>query len=186
MTFLIQLPELTLLTDPVYSKRPGRWALLAPSATCPRVPFEQLPPVDLVLVRPQPLRSSRHPDIASPGAALRAGCCSTGLGNAAFLLEQGIARVIEHDWWQQILLRGVGGCPLHPHSIGPTVAGVGRNRTLWGGMWLQSAEHQIYFSGDSGYSPLFAWPRAPLRHSGHRSAADRLLRAAMVHVRTAP
>src|SRR5579872_5750025 len=51
MTFLIQLPELTLLTDPVYSERPGPVSFAGPRrAHAPGVAFEQLPPVDLVLV----------------------------------------------------------------------------------------------------------------------------------------
>lgn len=159
MTFLIQLPELTLLTDPVYSERPSPVSFIGPQrAHAPGVPFEQLPPVDLVLVSHN---HYDHLDIPTLRRLARryAPVFMTGLGNGAFLREQGIARVVELDWWQQTLLRGVR-VSFTPAQHWSDRGWSSRNRTLWGGMWLQSAAHQIYFSGDSGYSPLFAQLRA--------------------------
>jgi L-ascorbate metabolism protein UlaG (beta-lactamase superfamily) len=159
MTFLLQLPELTLLTDPVYSQRPSPVSFIGPQrAHAPGVPFEQLPPVDLVLVSHN---HYDHLDIPTLRRLARrfAPVFVTGLGNGAFLREQGIARVIELDWWQQALLRGLR-VSFTPAQHWSDRGWSNRNRTLWGGMWLQTGTHQIYFSGDSGYSPLFAQLRA--------------------------
>lgn len=159
MTFLIQLPELTLLTDPVYSKRPGPVSFIGPQRVHnPGVPFEQLPPVDLVLVSHN---HYDHLDIPTLRRLARrfAPVFVTGLGNAAFLREHGIARVVELDWWQQTLLQGVR-ISFTPAQHWSDRGWSNRNRTLWGGMWLQTAAHKIYFSGDSGYSALFAQLRA--------------------------
>ena len=159
MTFLVQLPELTLLTDPVYSQRPSPVTFIGPQrAHAPGIPFEQLPPVDLVLVSHN---HYDHLDIPTLRRLARryAPVFVPGLGNAAFLREQGIARVIELDWWQQTLLNGVR-ITFTPAQHWSDRGWSNRNRTLWGGMWLQSAAHQIYFCGDSGYSAQFTQLRA--------------------------
>jgi L-ascorbate metabolism protein UlaG (beta-lactamase superfamily) len=32
----------------------------------------------------------------------------------------------------------------------------GKNHTLWGGLWLATAQRSVFFAGDTGYSPWFA------------------------------
>lgn len=159
MTFLMQLPELTLMTDPVYSERPSPVSFAGPRRThAPGVPFEQLPPVDLVLVSHN---HYDHLDIPTLRRLARryAPVFVTGLGNAAFLREQGIAQVVELDWWQEALVKGMR-ISFTPAQHWSDRGWSSRNRTLWGGMWLQSAEQQIYFCGDSAYSAQFAQLRA--------------------------
>ncbi len=74
MTFLIQLPELTLLTDPVYSERPGPVGFVGPQrAHAPGVLSEQLPPVHLVLLSHNHYDHLDIPTLRRLGAALRAG-----------------------------------------------------------------------------------------------------------------
>jgi L-ascorbate metabolism protein UlaG (beta-lactamase superfamily) len=155
VTFLIQLPELSLLTDPVFSERasPVQWA--GPRRVhAPGLAFEQLPPIDLVFV------SHNHYDhMDLPAlkllAARHAPLFLTGLGNGAFLRQQGITPVVELDWWEETSLRGVqlAFTPAqHWSSRGPG----GRNHTLWGGLWLTTPRRSLYFAGDTGYSPWFA------------------------------
>jgi L-ascorbate metabolism protein UlaG (beta-lactamase superfamily) len=155
VTFLIQLGGLNVLTDPVFSERasPLQWA--GPRRVhAPGLAFDRLPPIDLVFVSHN---HYDHMDVATLRrlAAAHAPLFLTGLGNGAFLRELGITPVVELDWWEQTSLRGVQ-LRFTPAQHWSTRGRGGRNRTLWGGLWLASAEHQLYFAGDSGYSPWFA------------------------------
>jgi L-ascorbate metabolism protein UlaG (beta-lactamase superfamily) len=160
-TLLIQLPQLTAITDPVFSERPSPVAFAGPRrAHAPGVPFEQLPRIDLVFVSHNHYDHLDLPTLRR--LALRhAPVFVTGLGNGTFLREQGIARVVELDWWQQTLLRGARIC-FTPAQHWSDRGWHSRNRTLWGGMWLSASDCELFFAGDSGYSPLFARMRAQL------------------------
>ena len=153
-TFLIRLAGLNVLTDPVYCNRasPVQWA--GPCRVhAPGLRFEQLPSIDLVFVSHN---HYDHMDLVTLKrlASVHAPLFLTGLGNSAFLRQQGIAPVVELDWWEQTSLRGVQltFTPAQHWSS----RGLGRkNHTLWGGLWLASAQHRIYFACDTGYSPWF-------------------------------
>jgi L-ascorbate metabolism protein UlaG (beta-lactamase superfamily) len=154
-TFLIQLPRLTLLTDPVFSERcsPVRWA--GPRrARPPGLALVDLPWVDLVLV------SHNHYDhldvdslrrIAGRGTPIAV----TSAGNAKLLRRTGFADVSELDWWES---RTVGGWRItaiparHFSRRGPSDG----NRTLWAGFMLQSPDGNVLFAGDSGDGPHWA------------------------------
>jgi L-ascorbate metabolism protein UlaG (beta-lactamase superfamily) len=155
VTFLIQVPGLTVLTDPVFSERasPVQWA--GPRRVhAPGVALDRLPGIDLVFV------SHNHYDhmdlpalktIADQHSPLFV----TGLGNAAYLGQQGITPVVELDWWEETSLRGarlIFTPAQHWSTRGPG----GKNHTLWGGLWLATAQHSVFFAGDTGYSPWFA------------------------------
>jgi hypothetical protein len=90
VTFLIQLPGLNILTDPVYCERasPVQWA--GPRRVhAPGLAWQQLPALDLVFV------SHNHYDHMDLSTLRRlrqahAPLFLTGLGNASFLRQQGI------------------------------------------------------------------------------------------------
>ncbi len=160
-TLLIQLPQLTVITDPVFSDRPSPVSFAGPRRVhAPGVAFEQLPRIDLVFVSHN---HYDHLDLPSlRRLALRhAPLFVTGLGNGAFLRQQGIARVVELDWWQQTLLHGAR-VVFTPAQHWSDRGWRSRNRTLWGGMWLSVDDCQLFFAGDSGYSPVSRSMRAQL------------------------
>jgi L-ascorbate metabolism protein UlaG (beta-lactamase superfamily) len=155
ITFLLQFPGLSVLTDPVYSRRcsPVQWS--GPQRVhAPGVPFERLPPIDLVLV------SHNHYDHLDLETLRRLQHAHrptfvTGLGNGPFLREHGLDRVHEYDWWQTHEAAG-WRCTFLPaqHWSGRGLRG--RNRTLWGGFMLEAAGCKVYFAGDTGYWQHFA------------------------------
>ena len=150
ITFLLQFPGLNVLTDPVYSERvsPVQWA--GPRRVrAPGIAFDALPHIDLVLV------SHNHYDHLDLATLQRLEqqhqpVFLTGLGNAAFLQENGLRQVHEFDWWQGASHRRLH-CTFVPaqHWSGRNLGG--RNRTLWGGFVLQTAGWNVYFAGDTGY-----------------------------------
>jgi L-ascorbate metabolism protein UlaG (beta-lactamase superfamily) len=165
MTCLVQLAGFTLITDPVYSMRasPVQWA--GPKRVhAPGLPFERLPRIDVVFVSHN---HYDHLDLPTLQRLARAQTplFVTGLGNGSFLREQGIANVLELDWWgQAILSHAVLMFTPAQHWSNRGLGG--RNRTLWGGLWVNAGQRTVYFSGDTGYTPLFAELRR------HRGAPD--------------
>jgi L-ascorbate metabolism protein UlaG (beta-lactamase superfamily) len=160
VTFLIQVGELNILTDPVFSQRASPLSWLGPERVRPPgLPFDQLPDIDLVLVSHNHYDHMDVPTLRRLDRA-HAPLFVTGLGNRGFLVGEGLRRVIELDWWQQSdyrRARVVFTPAQHWSSRGPGR----RNHTLWGGFLIQAAGRQIYFAADTGYASHFydLWQR---------------------------
>nr|WP_321984754.1 MBL fold metallo-hydrolase [uncultured Lichenicoccus sp.] len=150
--FLIRLPGLTMLTDPMFSHRasPVGWAGPA-RVRAPGRRLDELPPIDLVL---QSHNHYDHLDLPSLRALYRrwAPRVITPLGNAALIHKAGRFRVEELDWWQTwesdhpVPVR-VTAVPAR-HFSARTLRDTGR--ALWSGFMLDCAGVRILFAGDTG------------------------------------
>ncbi|MBI2601849.1 MAG: MBL fold metallo-hydrolase [Deltaproteobacteria bacterium] len=151
---LIQTPELNILTDPIWSERCSPFTWIGPKRVVnPGLRFEDLPPIDVVLISHNHYDSMDIPTLERLQDRFNP-IFFTGLGNKDFLNYMGIQNVQELDWWDVVELKG---SVLH---FVPAVHFSGRgffdrNHTLWGGFVVDSKAGRIYFSGDSGYSDLF-------------------------------
>ena len=154
-TFLLQLPGLTVLTDPVFSDRcsPVTWA--GPRrARPPGLSLQSLPPIDLVLVSHNhydhlDLRSLRR--VAGRGDPE----VITTLGNERLMRDAGFALVHALDWWDSRVCGPVHvtATPArHFSRRGPR----DMNRSLWAGFSLASDAGDVLFAGDSGAGPHWA------------------------------
>lgn len=154
-TVLVQLDGLNVLTDPIWSERasPVSWA--GPKRQRPPgLRFEDLPPIDLVLV------SHNHYDHLDLPTLKRLAevhhpALVTGLGNDRLLEQEGLADVHALDWWEDREIRGlkVSGVPAKHFSARGTCD---RNKTLWLGFVLHGLGGPVYFAGDTGYGTHFA------------------------------
>jgi L-ascorbate metabolism protein UlaG (beta-lactamase superfamily) len=155
-TFLIQTPAGNLLTDPIWSERCSPVGFAGPRRVrAPGVDFEHLPRIDVVLVSHnhydhldvptlRRLRATHDPTVV------------TLLGNAAALRRLGFQRVHELDWWEA---QGMGGRWKVTATPAQHFSARGfhdRNRSLWGGFWIEVSGRKLYFAGDSGYCRWFA------------------------------
>ncbi len=149
-TYLITLPGLTILTDPVFSERVSPVKFAGPKRVRrPGIEFENLPPIQVVLI------SHCHYDHLDEESILRLEdkfhpLFLVPLGEEKRLKGWGVQNVKELDWWQD-------------HKVQETVITLTRvqhwsNRhlwdkreTLWGGYFIKSPQASIYFGGDSGY-----------------------------------
>ena len=151
-TFLIQAEGVNILTDPIWSNSCGPNSFLKVSRVVPPgVPFEELPPIHVVLI------SHNHYDHLDAPTVKRLGNGPTHfvpLGIAGWFEKRKIKNTIELDWWQNSSLRG-----LRFHSV-PIQHFSGRspfdrNETLWSGWMVETKSAKIFFAGDTGYSPVY-------------------------------
>ena len=128
------------------------WANSA--ASSPPVPLRNLPPLDAVLISHDHYDHLDYPTIRA--LAKRPQPFITSLGVGAHLESWGIApeRITELDWWESTTLTGAAGTELRVHAA-PSQHFSGRsltdrNATLWSSLVIESPQHRVFFSGDTG------------------------------------
>jgi L-ascorbate metabolism protein UlaG (beta-lactamase superfamily) len=162
-TFLIQLPGLTLLTDPVWSERVSPFSFTGPKRIRPPgLAWDALPKIDAVLISHSHFDHLDVPTLRELHARFRPKFVA-GLGIRGLLAQRGIGDVEELDWWQRSSAGSLGAkIVFTPAQHWSARSFTERNTTLWGGFWIENARRKIYFAGDSGYCPDFADVRAKL------------------------
>ncbi|GAB3775444.1 MBL fold metallo-hydrolase [Ramlibacter monticola] len=162
-TVLVQSGGLNILTDPVFSERASPVTFFGPKrAQPPGIALADLPPIDVVVV------SHNHYDHLDRLSAVQLNERSGGrtlflvpLGLKDFLARQGIANVVELDWWDAYRHEGVE-FRLVPVQHWSARGLHDRYDTLWGGWAVFAPDLRWYFSGDAGYSGHFAETRERL------------------------
>jgi L-ascorbate metabolism protein UlaG (beta-lactamase superfamily) len=150
-TLLIQMDGLNVLTDPIWSERTSPLPFLGPKRhRPPGIRFDDLPPIDVVLVSHnhydhldiptlRRLQQRDRPRIVTP------------LGNGALMRRHGVEGATELDWWGSD-----AGVTLVPARHFAARGLTDRNRNLWGGFVVRGAGGNAYFAGDSGWGAHFA------------------------------
>jgi L-ascorbate metabolism protein UlaG (beta-lactamase superfamily) len=155
-TVLVQQDGLNVLTDPIWSERASPFSWIGPRRHHPPgLRFEDLPPIDVVLI------SHNHYDHLNVATLLRLEAAHhprffVGLGNGALLARAGIAKVSELDWWQSAELAPGIKLTAVPSQHFSNRGVFDRDRTLWLGYVVESAAGRSYFAGDTGAGPHFA------------------------------
>jgi L-ascorbate metabolism protein UlaG (beta-lactamase superfamily) len=153
-TFLLQLPGLTVMTDPVYSERVSPVRFAGPKRVrLPGIPLDDIPPVDVIVISHNHydhmdietlklLDGKFHPLIVVP------------LGNQDFLKAEGLQNVTELDWWQNVKIRE-HTITLTPAEHWSSRTPWDKNEALWGGFMIHSTGTKVFFAGDTGYGEHF-------------------------------
>jgi L-ascorbate metabolism protein UlaG (beta-lactamase superfamily) len=150
-TTLIQMDGVNILTDPVWSARVSPVSFVGPRRhRAPGIRFEDLPPIDVVLVSHN---HYDHLDVATLRAIGRP--VITPLGNAALMRRNGIRGAIDLDWWETIRTNGIE-ITVVPARHFSARALSDRNRNLWGGFVISGPSGHVYFAGDTGWGDHFA------------------------------
>jgi L-ascorbate metabolism protein UlaG (beta-lactamase superfamily) len=151
-SFLLQVNGLNILLDPVYSERASPFSFAGPKRLVPPgVRFEDLPPIDAVVISHNHFDHLDKPTIKRLGNKPR---YFVPLGVRTWFSRLGIDRVSELDWWQRSFIGETVLCcvpALHWSGRGP----FRRNHELWAGWVIETKQGRIYFAGDSGYSPYY-------------------------------
>jgi L-ascorbate metabolism protein UlaG (beta-lactamase superfamily) len=153
-TVLLQLGELNIITDPIWSNYASPVQFAGPRRHRePGLRFEDLPPIDIVLL------SHNHYDHLDTPTLLRlqrrdAPTVYCPLGVARRVRRLGFHSIVELDWWQQQEFRDARiHCVPAQHFSARGL--LDRNRTLWCGWHLETPEGGIFFAGDTGMGPHF-------------------------------
>ena len=152
---LVEIDGVRVLIDPMWSERasPVRWP--GPRRWyAPPIAREALPMIDVAVISHDHYDHLDHATIVA--LAKRGTTFVVPLGVGSHLALWGIAdaRIIELDWWQRTRIRNleIVSTPAR-HASGRTLTD--RDATLWGGYALIGAQHRVYYSGDTGMTPLF-------------------------------
>lgn len=154
-TLLIQMDGVNILTDPIWSERCSPVSFVGPRRhRPPGIRFEDLPPIDVVLVSHN---HYDHLDVATLRAlqARHRPVILTPLGNAALMRRHGVKGAIELDWWQSVRVSDRAEVTLVPaqHFCARGISD--RNANLWGGFVIRGASGSVYFAGDTGWGRHF-------------------------------
>jgi L-ascorbate metabolism protein UlaG (beta-lactamase superfamily) len=155
-TTLLELDGRRVLTDPVLGERIGPVSFAGPRRLhAAPVTVEQLPPLDAVL-----LSHDHYDHLCKPTMielARRGVPIVTSLGVGAHLQAFGVApeHIVELDWWESHTIGDLGFTAAPSQHFSGRLKG-GRNATLWSSWRIESANHKIFFSGDTGLTPEFS------------------------------
>ena len=161
---LIQIAGLNVLTDPVWSERVSPVSFLGPKrVTAPGIRFEDLPPIDLVLLSHS---HYDHCDLATLSRlSKRFGPRIVAPLGLDVLLRRRIhdVDVVTGDWGDEIALPapatassgtdrgGEARIAIVPAQHWSRRSWSDTRMTLWCGFVLKAGGRSVYFAGDSGY-----------------------------------
>ena len=153
-TLLIQMDGINILTDPTWASRSVP-VLGAKRRRPPGLPFEDLPPIDVVLVSHNHQDHMDLPTLRRLSQTFRPPIYA-GLRSSAFLDRKGIPGSHDLDWWQSATIAPgvtVTAVPARHHS-GRSAFDV--DRVLWCGFVVSGPSGSVYFAGDTGWGSHFA------------------------------
>lgn len=154
-TVLLQLEQLNVLTDPIFSAVAGPNSRMGPRRVrAPGIAFEELPKIDVVLLSHnhydhldvpsiRDLWNRDHPLFIVP------------LKNGKLLRSLGIDKIVELGWWQEHRLTTQQSFILTPAKHWSRRGLLDYCKALWGGFVIKSPELQIFFAGDTAYGSHF-------------------------------
>lgn len=154
-TYLLNTGDVTVLTDPIFSKRasPVGWA--GPERLIPpALSIAQLPSIDAVIISHNHYDHLDLPSLKTLQAINPNMLILVPQGDKALLDSQGLVNVSQFRWWQTTKVNQTEFTftPVQ-HWSGRWVTG--RNTSLWGGWFLKSPNLSLYHAGDTGYSKDF-------------------------------
>jgi L-ascorbate metabolism protein UlaG (beta-lactamase superfamily) len=151
-TVLIQAAGRNFLVDPVWSERASPFRFAGPKrVNAPGVAFEQLPPIDVVLLTHnhydhldmstmQRLWARDRPRIIAP------------LGNDAVVARSRPEIVVEtRDWREEVEIGGGATVWLHPANHWSARGIADQRMALWCGYVIATPVGAAYVAGDTGY-----------------------------------
>lgn len=154
-TFLIQTNGLNILTDPVWSERVSPFSFAGPKRMRPvGIRFEDLPEIDVIII------SHNHYDHLDINTLKRLNNrfdvqFIVPLGVDLYLNQHGIEQTKSLNWWEGVDVSDSVRIDAVEAQHFSSRGMFDRDKTLWAGFVIQSANGNIYFAGDTGYNTFF-------------------------------
>ncbi len=147
---LVQLDGVTFLTDPPWADRSGPFGGLVGVRryTPPGIAFDDLPPIDFVLISHDHYDHLDEPTVRRLARRLDPQFL-VPLGLKSWLADRGITNAVELNWGESVAIKGLTVvCTPAQHGSGRTA--VDQGRRLWAS-WAVLGSKRFYFAGDTGY-----------------------------------
>lgn len=167
-TFLVQMGDRVILSDPVFSDRASMVQWIGPKRIRePALTARQLSEIGInvndVLISHNHYDHLDHRAIMDIHQYWPEAKFFVPLKLKQWFLSCGIPdkNVVELDWWQEVRADGNADSDFKIHFVPvqhwTSRVGYDRNWTLWGGYIVerQSTGQKLFFSGDTGYCPVF-------------------------------
>lgn len=147
---VIEIGGLRVLTDPVWGLAAGPWSWAGPRRFyAPPIGLDALGPLDAVLISHDHYDHLDYPTVVALASSVPLFIVPLGVG--AHLRYWGVApeKIHEVDWWDEVQIGEVTitATPAR-HASGRQF--FDKDRTLWCGYTLSTAQRRLYFSGDTG------------------------------------
>lgn len=155
-TVLVQTQGLNILTDPIWSEYPTPFPPLGPRRVSPpAIDFDDLPPIDVVLVSHSHYDHMDLPTLERLWQRDRP-VIVTSLGNDSVIAQAG-AEAVARDWGESVRVSPqVELIVARSHHWGSRWI-ADRNRALWSSFVIRTPAGNIFFAGDTGPGDM-RWP----------------------------
>lgn len=150
-TFLIETPDITIITDPVFDNL----SLLYPRIMPLGIKLSDLPSIDIIIISHNhrdhmDTKSLRHLRSQQP-------LVMVPQGNRSWFKRRGFNHVVEYSWWEQQNIQTEEASKPISITCVPATHNSGRwffdaNKTLWVGWVFTTDTISIYFAGDTAYN----------------------------------
>jgi L-ascorbate metabolism protein UlaG (beta-lactamase superfamily) len=154
-TLLIRIGGITIITDPVFSKRASPVSIFGPRAfrlTTP-IPLDDIPEIDIVLLSHDHFDHLDYPTIKQIHPEIKHFIVPLGVRDHLERWGVDTSKIAELEWWESLDFQGIR------FTSTPARHFSGRrkqdNTTLWCSWVLQDANSRLYYCGDSGYGNHF-------------------------------
>ncbi len=155
-SFYIQLGGRRILVDPIFSDYAAPFSFLNKAFPGTNLyTAAEMPDIDFLVISHDHWDHLDYPTVAALKEKVKNVVMPLGIGAHFEHWGYPEEKLHEADWGTT--LRFDGGVLVHVvparHYSGRLFT---KNKTLWAGFILETAEHRIFLSGDSGYGPHFA------------------------------
>lgn len=155
-SWFIQLGGKSMLIDPVLSDYAAPFSFVNKAFPGTSIyTAEDMPEIDALLISHDHWDHLDYATVKALQSKVAQVICPLGVGG--YFESWGFAKgmIYEGNWLDQVEVTGALAVYVLParHYSGRMLA---KNKKLWAGFALESADRKIFYSGDSGYGPHFA------------------------------
>jgi L-ascorbate metabolism protein UlaG (beta-lactamase superfamily) len=154
-SFLIQMEEVNIITDPIWTERASPFSFIGPKRhTKPAFDIKELPKVDYILLTHSHYDHLDIPTLRKLQKMFNPKIIA-GLGVCKILGSNGIKNCIERDWGEGVEVKNNFKIIFEKAKHWSKRTLFDANKALWGSFVISSPSYKVYIAGDTGYGKHF-------------------------------